>query len=710
MGPLQGLKVVSNRRELPCMAEKTHTPPETDLLGSAPVLKPPSSKRVVVLALCALLSVVLLIGAVAWVLVTEKRSELIADARARLTLTAEGRAEVLTTWLSGRIAQSERVSKSELFRLFATEIDDAGGDISEGADPSGSQAAPLVEQIPLIERVLTDFAVDAGFEAVTLVARDGVPVAASATSPSLSETARALAVAAVESRRTGYGQLRGTQLGPTVEIALPIISAQADPEHGPPVGALVLTVPLAAGLTLALEPPPLSPPDERQGLIEIRDDGLYLLSEAAAAPQGPVPLEVEAPQIGGLPFAERPGLLGEARAYSFAMPLDGPPWLFLRERDAAATLAPLTGHAIIIVSFTVLVVALLAGLVAAFWWRLANHHSKALADQYIDLAGRIDAQKRFLDSIAGSVEELIGLKGVDGIYRYVNKAFAKSLGRTPREAAGLDDFACFGAAAAERLKISDERALSSGHPVTVTEEVTLSGGKRVLQVSKVPYRSADEAPGLVTVARDVTEILEAQRRQRQRMIQMVSALVRAVELRDPYLAGHSRRIAGLAVAIGERMELSEDDIATLETAAHLSQIGKLKVPREILTKPARLEGAERAEVERHIDYALDILKDIDFDLPVLESLAEMHERLDGTGYPKGLSDDDITLRGRILAVADVFAARIEPRGYRPVISVEAALQILASNPGRYDQRVVEVLRSVMASIEGEKLVAGLAAS
>jgi PAS domain S-box-containing protein len=663
-----------------------------------------------ILALCALLAIVLLIGAVAWVLVTEKRTELIADARARLTLTAEGRAEVLTTWLSGRTAQSERVSKSELFRLLATEIDNAGGDISEGADPSGSQGGPLVEQIPLIERVLTDFAVDAGFEASYLVARDGVPVAASATSPPLSEAARELAEAAVQSRRTGYGQLRGTQLGPAVEIALPIISAQADPEHGPPVGALVLTVPLAAGLALALEPPPLSPPDARQGLIEVRDDGLYLLTEAAAAPQGPLTLEVEASLSGGLPFAERPGLLGNARAYSLAMPLDGPPWLFLRERDAAATLAPLTGHAIIIGSFTTLVIALLAGLFAAFWWRLANHHSKSLADQYIDLAGRIDAQKRFLDSIAGSVEELIGLKGVDGVYRYVNKAFAKSLGRTPREAVGLDDFTCFGGAAAERLKISDERALNSGHPVTVTEEVTLSGDKRVLQVSKVPYQSADEAPGLVTVARDVTEILDAQRRQRQRMIQMVSALVRAVELRDPYLAGHSRRIAGLAVAIGERMDLSEDDIATLETAAHLSQIGKLKVPREILTKPARLEGAERAEVERHIDYALDILKDIDFDLPVLESLAEMHERLDGTGYPKGLSGDAISLRGCILGVADVFAARIEPRGYRPVISVEAALQILASNPGRYDQKVVEVLRSVMASIEGEKLVAGLAAS
>jgi PAS domain S-box-containing protein len=698
------------------MPDQDRTSPDTDLLGKVPTLAAPSSRRVAVLALCALVAIVLLIGAVAWVLVSEKRSELVAATRERLTLTAEGRADVLATWLSGRLVQSERVSKSELFRLFATEIDNAGGDISGEADPAGSAfeggalAGPLLEQIPLIERVLTDFAVSAGFEAGYLVARDGVPVAASAASPPLSEAARGLAEEAVRSRRTGYGRLETTNIGPVVDIALPIISAQADPEHGPPVGALVLTAPLAAGLTLALQPPPLSPPGESQGLIELRDDGVYLLTEPGTGPRGPLAIDRSQAAPSGLDFAKRQSLLGTGSAYSLAVPVSGPPWLFLRERSVDAALAPLTGHVLVIASFTTLVIALLAGLFAAFWWRLANHHNKALADQYIDLAGRIDAQKRFLDSIAGSVEELIGLKGNDGVYRYVNKAFAKSVGRTPRDAVGLDDFACFGAAAAERLKVSDERALRSGVAITATEEVLLGGGKRVLQVSKVPYESAGEARGLVTVARDVTEILQAQRRQRQRMIQMVSALVRAVELRDPYLAGHSRRVAGLAVAIGERMDLSDDDIATLETAANLSQIGKLKVPREILTKPVRLAGAERAEVERHIDYALDILKDIDFDLPVLESLAQMHERLDGTGYPKGLAGDDISLRARILAVADVFSARIEPRGYRPVISVEAALQILASNPKRYDQQVVEVLRSVMASIEGEKLVAGLAAS
>jgi PAS domain-containing protein len=408
----------------------------------------------VALALCVLVAIALLIGAVAWV-----------------TLTAEGRAEVLATWLAGRVVHSDRISKSELFRLFATEIDSAGGDISGATTQSDStleedgdsEAWPLVEQIPLIERVLTDFTIDAGFEAGYVVGRDGVPFAATAASPQLSETARALAEQAVQSRRIAYGRLRATGIGLVMDMAVPIISAQADPEHGPPVGALVLNVPLASGLAQALEPPPLSASGEAQGLIEMRDDGPYLLASAGTGPEGPVAIDEPGSAPGGLDFAERQSLLSEGRAYSLAVPVS---------------------DVTVIASFTTLVIALLVGLFTAFWWRLANHHNKARADQFIDLAGRIDAQKRFLDSIAGSVEELIGLKDRDGVYRYVNRAFAKSVGRSPQEAVGLDDFSCFGAGAAERLKVSDERALRTGRAITVTEEVALGGAKRTLQVSK----------------------------------------------------------------------------------------------------------------------------------------------------------------------------------------------------------------------------------
>ena len=117
-------------------------------------------------------------------------------------------------------------------------------------------------------------------------------------------------------------------------------------------------------------------------------------------------------------------------------------------------------------------------------------------------------------------------------------------------------------------------------------------------------------------------------------------------------------------------------VQTLEIASHLSQIGKIFLPREIVSSPDRLSPAERQELERHVTFALDVLKDLDFGLPVMEAVGQMHERLDGSGYPNQLSNGQIGLLGRILAVVDVFAARTEPRSYREAAEPRMALDML----------------------------------
>ncbi|MEE8189255.1 MAG: HD domain-containing phosphohydrolase, partial [Kiloniellales bacterium] len=163
------------------------------------------------------------------------------------------------------------------------------------------------------------------------------------------------------------------------------------------------------------------------------------------------------------------------------------------------------------------------------------------------------------------------------------------------------------------------------------------------------------------------------------------------------------------VAVAQRLGANAEEAATLEIAANLSQIGKLAVPREILNKPERLNESEIAQVQQHIENAATILRDIDFELPVLETVYQMHERLDGDGYPEGLSGDRIRRTARILGACDVFCARVEPRSYRAGIAPEEALEILEQNSGRYDPEVIAALREVVGSVAGEKLIAGLAA-
>src|SRR3546814_13150688 len=114
---------------------------------------------------------------------------------------------------------------------------------------------------------------------------------------------------------------------------------------------------------------------------------------------------------------------------------------------------------------------------------------------------------------------------------------------------------------------------------------------------------------------------------------MVTALVRAIELRDPYLAGHSRRVAEFAVAVGRQLGCKEADLTTLELAANLSQIGKLAISRELLTKPARLSAEEVEEMEAHVAHAVAFLDGIAFDLPVAETNRQMNTRPAGEGHP-----------------------------------------------------------------------------
>jgi HD-GYP domain-containing protein (c-di-GMP phosphodiesterase class II) len=143
----------------------------------------------------------------------------------------------------------------------------------------------------------------------------------------------------------------------------------------------------------------------------------------------------------------------------------------------------------------------------------------------------------------------------------------------------------------------------------------------------------------------------------------------------------------------------------VEIAATLSQIGKPLVPRHILTKPERLTGEEIEVMQTHILHAVRVLEEIDFDLPVRQTVEQLYERLDGSGYPKGLAGEDVHWRARILGVCDWFCARIRPRSYRTAIAPEEALQVLAEHSGKYDPEVVAALGAVLATPEGEKLLA-----
>ncbi len=170
----------------------------------------------------------------------------------------------------------------------------------------------------------------------------------------------------------------------------------------------------------------------------------------------------------------------------------------------------------------------------------------------------------------------------------------------------------------------------------------------------------------------------------------VQAIAATVEMRDPYTAGHQRRVADLAAGIAGEMKLHHQQVYALHLAGIVHDLGKVAIPAELLSKPIRLTDLEYSLIKIHPQVGYDILKDIDFPWPIAQMVLQHHERMDGSGYPQGLKGDAILMEARILAVADVIEAMASHRPYRPGLGMGAALEEINSNRGLiYDADVVD---------------------
>lgn len=162
------------------------------------------------------------------------------------------------------------------------------------------------------------------------------------------------------------------------------------------------------------------------------------------------------------------------------------------------------------------------------------------------------------------------------------------------------------------------------------------------------------------------------------VVQIISL---TVESRDPYTAGHQTRVAQLACNMAEEMGCPVDQVKGIRMAGMIHDLGKISIPSEILSKPGRLGDAEFSLIKIHPQVGYDILKGIDFPWPVAQVVYQHHERMDGTGYPRGLKGDEIVLEARIIAVADVVEAMASHRPYRPALGVEKAFEEIADKAG-----------------------------
>ena len=177
---------------------------------------------------------------------------------------------------------------------------------------------------------------------------------------------------------------------------------------------------------------------------------------------------------------------------------------------------------------------------------------------------------------------------------------------------------------------------------------------------------------------------------------MIHTLSSTVEARDPYTSGHQIRVAELACAIARELKLPEDRITAIRMAGVIHDIGKIAIPGEILSKPSRLLKVEFQLLKIHPKVGYDILKNSNFPLPLADIVYQHHEKIDGSGYPKGLAGKEILLEARIMTVADVVESMSSHRPYRPALGIDATLETISENRGTlFDPDVVDACLKVI---------------
>jgi response regulator RpfG family c-di-GMP phosphodiesterase len=250
-----------------------------------------------------------------------------------------------------------------------------------------------------------------------------------------------------------------------------------------------------------------------------------------------------------------------------------------------------------------------------------------------------------------------------------------------------------------RLEGISSEALDSGTPYEEELEmlrpdgtschVLIRGGAVCDRTGRV-VRLAGTLQDVTDRWKSQSELADSLRRLSESEATIIRVLSSVTELRDPYTAGHQRRVAEISTAIARRMQLPEEQVQGLEKAALLHDTGKVSVPIEILSNPGDLSPAQRALVEGHVSAGHELLRPIPFLGPVAQAVLQHHERLDGSGYPAGLKGEEIILEARILAVADVVEAMTSHRPYRPALGPGVAVAELAKNRGvLYDRAVVD---------------------
>jgi hypothetical protein len=640
----------------------------------------------------------------------------------RLGIVADSRFAAVSEWVEEQYAHLTVLAENAALQIYMTELTLAGGDreqVTEEAAQAGYLRNLLVVAASRgrFTGRPTGPAVGAnvqrvGVAGIALLDMTGRVIVSTPEMPPIEGALRPFVTTAPRGARALESVHEGAAGTPTMAFIAPVFAVQGEVGASEQIGMVLGVKEIDQGLYPRLRQPGAA--EATAETLLVRSTGTvveYLspLGDGTPALQRTVALSTD--ELAAAFAISTPGgfaikrdyrdqeVLVTGRAFAIA------PWTLVHKINRAEALADSDARLTRILAVFLLTIAVISAAILAVWWHGSSRRAQESAASYRGLAQRFESQGRFLQLVTDSQPNLIFIVDEEeGRLRFANRMTAQRAGVESGDLTGKTLAAVFGSDEAKRYQAHVKDVVETGAPVSAVDRIGGGDGMQVVQSEHIPLaETEDQGGGVLVVERDITAAVTERERRERIQRQLVQTLVAVVDRRDPYAANHSMRVGTVARAIAEEMDLEPIMVETVEIAGSLMNLGKILVPKEVLTKGESLSEEEIKQVRDSIQTSADLIEGIEFDGPVVETLRQLQERWDGAGVPLGLAGDEILITAQIVAVANAFVAMVSPRAYRPGSSFDEAVETLLSEIRKaFERRPVAALVNYLDSRRGRE--------
>ncbi len=661
---------------------------------------------VIVLVLIAVIGVI-----AASYFVDQERQREETQWQLRMGIVADSRFSDVDRWLSRQLDELTGLAKNESLQIYTDQISELSTDVTQSdqvealrdylrnlltvtADRTGfSLPAPASGDVPAN-------VAEAGLAGLMIIDTKGNVVAASPGAPPYTSELQTFVSSQAQGQRTVSDMMLNSRGNPSMAFVVPILAAQSEGAQASQIGIVLGIKEVGAEIFPLLKQPGETSTTAKTTLVRFKDGRILYLSPGPDGKPMKPELDASTPNLDTAFAAQKPGAFATDkrnaagdRVLVTGRAFQQVPWTiaYTINYDEALGTAEVRFRNLTIV--LLLAVGLVGVIIIAVWRHGSSRRASQAASHAQQLAAKFESQKNLLQLVTDSQPTQIFILDDKDQYQFANSQAAKAAGIPNTEMIGKPIANVLGPAAAKRYVTLNHEAMELKHEVSNVARLDDGGKVKVVQSEHIPLKNAGgKARSVLTVERDITDVVMERERRARTLNQLVKTLVDVVDKRDPYAAQHSSRVAKVARSVAKEMGLTEVEVETADIAGNLLNLGKILIPQEVLSKTGQLTDAERDMIKNSIQTSADLLQGIEFDGPVVPTLRQAQANWDGTGQPAGLAGDNIVVTARVIAVANAFIGMISDRAFRSALTVDDAIENLMKGSGKaFDRRVVAAL-------------------